>query len=61
MMIKTFVRAIEIAAFDARDSIAAGQDETAFLHARDAAHYARQMMRALAEDLVSTPRTAAIF
>jgi hypothetical protein len=60
MLLKTFIRAIELAAFDARDSIVAGDSETAFLHARDAAHYARLMMRALAERIVEQEGRASI-
>jgi hypothetical protein len=59
-MLKTFIRAIEMAAYDARDSILAGDSESAFLHARDAAHYARQMMRALAERIIEEEGRASV-
>jgi len=44
-MLETYMHALDMAAYDAIDSIVAGETETAFLHARDAARYARLMQR----------------
>ena len=43
-MLETYRRALDMATFDALDSIDAGETATAFLHARDAARYARLLM-----------------
>lgn len=42
-MLETYMHARDMAAYDAIDSITAGESDTAFLHARDAARYARLM------------------
>ncbi len=44
-MLETYTHARDMAAYDAIDSITAGETDTAFLHARDAARYARLMQR----------------
>ena len=43
-MLETYKRALDMATYDALDSIGAGETETAFLHARDAVRYARLLM-----------------
>ena len=43
-MLETYRRALDMATFDALDSIDAGETATAFLHARDATRYARLLM-----------------
>ena len=44
-MLEIFRRALDMATYDTLDSIGAGETETAFLHARDAARYARLLLR----------------
>ena len=43
-MLETYKRVLDMATYDTLDSIGAGETATAFLHARDAARYARLLM-----------------